>query len=277
MTAAAIRDVWDSQFTFGLDGLCLDRDRLAALLWDPLSSDLIDRMNLRLHVTRSPHEESERGLMQITATADLKRVNQVLRDLVRQYQWRSMPEAIRYKHLDLTFEMHGDRVVDRGPLLKLRWGRIHRWTNRDRSGFAGASGAFAGRPCFGAGFDRNSEELSMKRFVVPPVLLLLLVGCSQRPPRVDLGVDLYLHPEAASGDDAILQAAIRRRIVEELKPNGGLVHVSAIDRTIFLSGSVKSDADREKAKSVAENIRIVIDGKPLQPVRVEVSRLIAAK
>ena len=117
----------------------------------------------------------------------------------------------------------------------------------------------------------------MMRFVVPPVLLLILVGCSQRPPRIDLGVDLYLHPEAASSDDAILQAAIRRRIVEELKPGGGLVHVSAIDRTIFLSGSVKSAEDREKAKAVAENIKILIDGKPLQPIRVEISRLLAAK
>ena len=117
----------------------------------------------------------------------------------------------------------------------------------------------------------------MRRFIALPLMLLTMISCSQRPPRIDLGVDLYLHPEAASSDDAILQAAIRKRIVEELRPNGGLVHVRVIDKTVFLSGSVKTDADRENAKSIAEKISIVIDGNPVKPGRVEVERLMASR
>jgi hypothetical protein len=113
----------------------------------------------------------------------------------------------------------------------------------------------------------------MIRFVATPILLLTLVSCSQRPPRVDLGVDLYLHPEAAGSDDAILQAAIRKRIVEELEPNGGLLHVRVIDKVVFLSGSVKTDQDRDKAKAIAENIKIMIDDKQLKPGKVENERL----
>jgi len=41
------------------------------------------------------------------------------RDLIRQYQWESMPEAIRYRQFDLTFETQGDLVVNRGPLLTM--------------------------------------------------------------------------------------------------------------------------------------------------------------
>jgi len=109
------------------------------------------------------------------------------------------------------------------------------------------------------------------------LLLVTLVSCSQRPPRVDLGVDVYLHPEAAGSDDAILQAAIRKRIVEELKPDGGLVHVRVIDKTVFLSGMVRTEADRQTATSIAENIRIVIDDAPLKPGKVETGRLTLPK
>ena len=117
----------------------------------------------------------------------------------------------------------------------------------------------------------------MIRRVAIPLLLLTLVSCSQRPPRVDLAVDLYLHPEAAGSDDAILQAAIRKRIVEELKPNGGLVHVRVIDKTVFLSGSVRTEADRQKAKSIAEDIKILIDDTQLKPGKVEIERLTPPK
>jgi len=111
--------VWDSKFSLGLNDLCLNRHRLAVLVWDPISSDLIDRMNLRLRVTRAEHGESVPGVLQFTAAADLKRVNKVLRDLIRPYQWESMPEAIRYSQFDLTFETQGDLVVNRGPLLTI--------------------------------------------------------------------------------------------------------------------------------------------------------------
>jgi hypothetical protein len=117
MTVPVVRDVWDSNFALALDRLCLDRNRLEALAWDPASAGLIDRTSLKIHVSRVPYGGP--GIFQMTAGADLKHVNQSLRNLVRNYRWQSMPEAIRYRQFDLHFETRGDRVVGRGPLLTL--------------------------------------------------------------------------------------------------------------------------------------------------------------
>jgi hypothetical protein len=93
----------------------------------------------------------------------------------------------------------------------------------------------------------------------------MLVGCPKKLPRADLGVDLYLHPEAASVDDVLLQAAIRKKIADSLPGRAGLVHVRSIDKVIFLSGSVASDDDRKKALDAAQSIDLKIDGQPIKP------------
>jgi hypothetical protein len=108
------------------------------------------------------------------------------------------------------------------------------------------------------------------------VLLLLVVplaACRKNPPRVDLGVDLYFHPESAGIDDVILQAAIRRSIVEGLSPKAGLVHVRVVDGVVFLTGSVSSEQDRSKAGEIARTIDIRIDGKQIKPAEVRLDRL----
>jgi hypothetical protein len=109
------------------------------------------------------------------------------------------------------------------------------------------------------------------------LLVVLLAGCQKNPPRVDLGVDLYLHPEAASTDDVILQAAIRRKILEALAPKAGLVHVRVVDGVVFLSGSVPSDQDRKKADEIARTIDVRIDGKAIKPADVRLDRLLVAR
>src|SRR6476646_9913230 len=96
-------------------------------------------------------------------------------------------------------------------------------------------------------------------------LLLLLTGCAKTLPRADLGVDVYLHPEAASVDDILLQAAIQKKIGDSLPGRAGLVHVRALDRIVFLSGSVASEDDLKKAIASAQNIDLKVDGKPIQP------------
>jgi osmotically-inducible protein OsmY len=96
-------------------------------------------------------------------------------------------------------------------------------------------------------------------------LLLLLTSCAKTLPRADLGVDVYLHPEAATVDDILLQAAIQKKIGESLPGRSGLVHVRAVDRIVFLSGSVATDDDLKKAIASASNIDLKIDGKPIQP------------
>jgi hypothetical protein len=96
-------------------------------------------------------------------------------------------------------------------------------------------------------------------------ILLMLVGCGNKLPQADFGVDIYLHPEAASVDDLILQAAIQKKIAESLAGRAGLVHVHAIDKVIFLSGSVASDDDLKKAVDAARTIDLKVDGKAIQP------------
>jgi hypothetical protein len=109
------------------------------------------------------------------------------------------------------------------------------------------------------------------------LLLLTLVGCRKNPPRVDLGVDLYLHPESAGVDDVILQAAIRRSILEGLAPKAGLVHVRVVEGVVFLTGSVFSEQERSRAAEIARTIDIRIDGKQLKPAEVRLDRLEVAQ
>jgi hypothetical protein len=97
------------------------------------------------------------------------------------------------------------------------------------------------------------------------LILLTLVGCANKLPQADFGVDLYLHPEAANVDDLLLQAAIQKKIAESLAGRAGLVHVRSIDKVIFLSGSVNSEDDLKKAVAAARNIDLKVDGKAIQP------------
>ena len=78
-------------------------------------------------------------------------------------------------------------------------------------------------------------------------------------------MDVYLHPEAASVDDILLQAAIQKKIGDSLPGRSGLVHVRAVDRIVFLSGSVASEDDLKKAIASATNIDLKVDGKAIQP------------
>jgi hypothetical protein len=90
-------------------------------------------------------------------------------------------------------------------------------------------------------------------------LALFALGCPKKP-VVSLGVDLYLHPEASTPDDVMLQAAISKKIGTELAPHGGLVHVQVVESVVFLSGSVVSDGDRQKAHAIAQDINLSLDG-----------------
>jgi hypothetical protein len=107
-------------------------------------------------------------------------------------------------------------------------------------------------------------------------LLLMLTGCAKKLPRADLGVDVYLHPEAASVDDVLLQAAIQKKIGDSLPGRAGLVHVRAIDKVVFLSGSVASDGDLKKALEVVKNIDLKVDGTAIRPSEIHSERLLVS-
>ncbi len=105
----------------------------------------------------------------------------------------------------------------------------------------------------------------MKMLAAAAVLAALLTGCSHRPARVDLGVDLYLHSQSGSAEDLILQAAIRKEIAGTLPKNSGVVYVRVESGIVFLTGSVKSEAVRAQAKDAAEKVDVRLDGAPLKP------------
>ncbi len=108
----------------------------------------------------------------------------------------------------------------------------------------------------------------MTRLMLTAIVLALTAGCGGRPARVDLGVDLYLHPDASSPEDLILQAAIRRKLVNALPDDSGAVYVRVIDGVVFLTGSVRSAQVKSRVQELAENIDVALDGQPLKPKAV---------
>ena len=117
-----------------------------------------------------------------------------------------------------------------------------------------------------------------RRIAMGILMLLMLMGCAKKLPRADLGVDVYLHPEAATPDDVLLQAAIQKKIAESLPGRAGLVHVRSIDKVIFLSGSVASSDDRKKAIDAAQNIDLKIDGQAIKPAgEIHSERLVVTR
>ena len=113
----------------------------------------------------------------------------------------------------------------------------------------------------------------MNRLAAVAMLAFLLAGCSQRSNRVDLGVDLYLHPQSGNAEDLILQAAIRKKILDTLPPNSGIVYVRVVEKIVFLSGTLKSDQVKSLARETAEKVDIRLDGAPLKPQSVHVEDL----
>ncbi len=114
----------------------------------------------------------------------------------------------------------------------------------------------------------------MKRLYLVLIFVLLLPACRKNPPRVDLGVDVYLHPESARIEDVILQAAIRKKLMETPSLNAGLVHVRVIDGFVFLSGSVASAGERAKVAELARAVDVRVDGKPIKPADVRIDGLL---
>ena len=91
----------------------------------------------------------------------------------------------------------------------------------------------------------------------------LLAACGGRPATVNLGVDLYMHPDSASPNDVILQAAIGENLREAIPDE--LIHVRVFDQTAYLSGVVKDSGAGQKAQSIAQATTVTLtdgDGNP---------------
>jgi len=88
--------------------------------------------------------------------------------------------------------------------------------------------------------------------------LMLLVGCHKKN-TIGLDVDVYLHPEAAAPDDQLLQTAIQKQINQDGVTKNSLIHVRVVDRIVFLTGTVRTQAEKQKANEIAQGISITVN------------------
>ncbi len=104
--------------------------------------------------------------------------------------------------------------------------------------------------------------------------LLCVAACGGKPARVDLGVDVYLHPDSAEPQDLILQAAIRERLDQIAAKRRDQVHIRVFHLTAFLSGAVKDPCSKDEAHHAAETTSVTVEGggaagRAIQAKRVE--------
>lgn len=104
-----------------------------------------------------------------------------------------------------------------------------------------------------------------QRFAVPLILVfLLLPACRKNPPRLGLDVDLYLHPESASLNDTILEAAIRKRLHENQATRAAAIQVQVIQQVVFLRGNVEAQQVSDAAAEIANSTEAIVNGEPIK-------------
>jgi len=105
------------------------------------------------------------------------------------------------------------------------------------------------------------------RMVVPLILVFLtLPACRKNPPRLGLDVDLYLHPESASLNDTILEAAIRKRLHESPATQAAAIQVQVIQQVVFLRGNVGTQQESDAAADVAHSTEAIVNGEPIKTI-----------
>jgi osmotically-inducible protein OsmY len=115
----------------------------------------------------------------------------------------------------------------------------------------------------------------MKRLALAALAAVFFAGCSERSNRLDLGVDLYLQPQSGTAEDLILQAAIRKKMLDAVPRNDGIVYVRVVEKVVYLSGSVKTEQLKTRAFEAASKIDIQLDGQPLKPEAIKADSLTA--
>lgn len=111
-------------------------------------------------------------------------------------------------------------------------------------------------------------DLCRKAALLCGALLMLSVvvstGCNKKN-RIGLDVDLYLYPEAASGDDLLLQTAIRKQLFENTVTQDSLIHARVVDKIVFLTGTVDTQHEKDEADRVAREVTVTVNGVALKP------------
>lgn len=113
-----------------------------------------------------------------------------------------------------------------------------------------------------------------QRMVVPLILVFLaLPACRKNPPRLGLDVDLYLHPESASLNDTILEAAIRKRLHENQATRAAVIQVLVIQQVVFLRGDVETQQVSDAAGEIAHSTEAIVNGEPIKTLEPVHNRL----
>ena len=104
-----------------------------------------------------------------------------------------------------------------------------------------------------------------RRTLIPLILVFLtLPACRKNPPRLGLDVDLYLHPESASLNDTILEAAIRKRLHENPATRAAAIQVQVIQQVVFLRGNVETQPVSDAAAEIAHSTEAIVNGEPIK-------------
>ena len=93
-----------------------NRDRLTTLLWDPVSSDVIDRVRLRLNAGRANPNQAD-AYVQLSSYLDLRRFDRFLDGLLQRFNIYAPPQMMRYHDFNLALETDGDVVTGELPVL----------------------------------------------------------------------------------------------------------------------------------------------------------------
>jgi osmotically-inducible protein OsmY len=114
-----------------------------------------------------------------------------------------------------------------------------------------------------------------KPTLVTTALALALGACGSRPANLNLGVDLYLHPDSAAPADVMLQAAIQERLNQHEALRRDVIHVRVYQLNVFLSGTVKDPcASGRIAEQIADSTTVQVNSgsegaSPITRKRIE--------
>jgi osmotically-inducible protein OsmY len=119
-------------------------------------------------------------------------------------------------------------------------------------------------------YRRSLWYIMLQNLVACAVILaiLTLAGCRKKS-TIALNVDLYLHPEAATSDDLLLQTAIQKQLSSNDITKNSLIHVRVVDRIAFLNGSVGTQSEKQRANEIAQAVAVTVDQVTIRTKEVQ--------
>jgi hypothetical protein len=106
--------------------------------------------------------------------------------------------------------------------------------------------------------------VTLTRTVAVLLVVLACVGCRKNPQLGTLSIDLYLHPEAGTPEDLLLESAVRKNLNDNETTRQG-VYARVLDLRVVLTGKVRSAAQSQEAEKLANDTTVVVNEKTLVP------------